>query len=137
MPFADVNWIAVLASTVAGFVFGALWYSGLGKAWLAALGKTEAELTEGYAASPLPYVIAFAAQATIGFFLMQLLVRLNSMTLGSALAAALVLWLAFILGPMAVNHSFQRASRRLTLIDAGHWLGVLLLQALVISLVGL
>ena len=137
MPFADVNWIAVLASTVAGFVFGALWYSALGKAWLAALRRSEAGLSARYAASPVPYVIAFAAQALIGFCLMQLLVRLDALATGRALGAALFLWLALVLGPMAVNHSFQNACRRLTLIDAGHWLGVLLLQALVISLVGL
>jgi hypothetical protein len=29
---------------------------------------------------------------------------------------------------MAVNHAFQGAKRTLTLLDGGHWLGVLLIQ---------
>ena len=40
------NWPAILAATVAGMLLGALWYSPLlfGKAWMRALGKTEAEV---------------------------------------------------------------------------------------------
>ena len=37
---------------------------------------------------------------------------------------------------MVVNHGFQGAKASLTLIDSGHWLGVLLVQGLVIELFG-
>ncbi len=136
MPFADVNWIALLASAVAGFVFGALWYMTLGKAWMAALGKTPPET--GTSSPPLvPMLVALAAQFVMAFVLMQLLVRLDAMSVGAALKAALFLWLGFVLTTLAVNHSFQQAKRSLTVIDGGHWLGVLLVQALVIAMVGL
>jgi len=135
MPFADVNWIALLAAAVASFAFGALWYMSLAKPWMAAIGRTEAELKAQ--ASPLPYVIALVAQLVMAFVLMQLLVRLDALGLGAALKAALFLWLGFVLTTLAVNHGFQQSRRALTLIDGGHWLGVMLVQALVISLVGL
>ena len=37
---------------------------------------------------------------------------------------------------IAVNHSFQMRLGTLTLIDGGHWLGVLLIQGALIGLVG-
>ncbi len=42
----SINYLAVLAATVAGMVVGALWYSPilLGKQWMAAIGKTPEEL---------------------------------------------------------------------------------------------
>ncbi|MFW2405815.1 MAG: DUF1761 domain-containing protein [Gammaproteobacteria bacterium] len=41
-----LSWPAILAATIAAMAIGALWYSPIlfGNAWLAALGKTEAEL---------------------------------------------------------------------------------------------
>ena len=38
MLFAGVNLIAVLATAVAAFIAGSLWYGVLGKAWMAAFG---------------------------------------------------------------------------------------------------
>ena len=38
---------------------------------------------------------------------------------------------------LAVNNAFRGAKRELTLIDGGHWLGVLLLQGAVIGWLGL
>jgi hypothetical protein len=35
---------------------------------------------------------------------------------------------------LIVNHAFQGAKRMLTLIDGGHWLGVLLIQSAVLIL---
>lgn len=134
MPFADVNWVALLAATAASFAFGAVWYMSLAKPWMAALGRTEAELKAQ--ASPLPYLVALAGQFVMAFILMQLLVRLEALGVGAALKAAFFLWLGFVLTTLATNHAFQQSRRALTLIDGGHWLGVLLLQALVIALVG-
>ena len=41
------------------------------------------------------------------------------------------------MGAVVNVYVWERPDGGLTLIDAGHWLGVLLLQALVIALVGL
>lgn len=48
-----MNTFGILAATVAGMALGALWYSPVmfGKAWLAAIGKTEEEL--GSATAPM------------------------------------------------------------------------------------
>ena len=49
-----LNWWAIIAASVAGMLLGAAWYSPLlfGNKWLAAIGKTEEELT-----SPAPAMV--------------------------------------------------------------------------------
>ena len=46
------------------------------------------------------------------------------------------MWFGFVLTVLVTNHGFQGAKRELTVIDGGHWLGVMLLQGLVIGLMG-
>ncbi|MEQ8710760.1 MAG: hypothetical protein RIC36_17390 [Rhodospirillales bacterium] len=41
MSFAGMNYLAVPVASIAGFAFGALWYTILGRRWMAALGWTE------------------------------------------------------------------------------------------------
>ena len=117
-----MNYPAIAVAAVAGFAFGAAWYMTLGKAWMAALGVTEAAL-----------------QLVIAFFLAGLIRHLAPDGTPTALAGATTaffVWLAFILPTMAVNHRFQGATMRLTAIDSLHWLGVLLVQGLAIGLIG-
>lgn len=40
MTFAGINYLAILIAAVAGWLSGAVWYSALGKRWVAAQGKT-------------------------------------------------------------------------------------------------
>ena len=44
MVFAGINYIAVVVAAVAGFAVGMAWYGVLGTRWMAALGKSKAEL---------------------------------------------------------------------------------------------
>jgi hypothetical protein len=39
----------------------------------------------------------------------------------------------FVITTMAVNHAFQGARGSLTLLDGGHWLGVLLVQGAILG----
>ena len=136
MDFGGMNYLAVLAAGVAGFVFGALYYTALAKPWMAAIGKTEEEIKANM--SPVPYVIAGIAQLVIAFMLAGVIGHLGTdmTTVRNSLITAFFIWLGFVLTTMAVNHAFQGAKRSLTVIDSGHWLGVLLVQGLVIGLFG-
>ena len=98
---------------------------------MAALGMTERPKP-----SPLPYVTALAAQLVLAWTLAGLLGHLGEITLGRALTAAALIWFGFVLSTMMVNHRFQGARWSLSLIDGGHWLGVLLVMGLVIGLFG-
>ena len=136
MDFGGMNYLAVLAAAVAGFVFAAIYYTVLAKPWMAALGKTEAEIKANM--SPVPYVIAAVAQLVLAFMLAGVIGHLGTdmTTVRNGLITAFFIWLGFVVTTMAVNHAFQGAKRSLTLIDGAHWLGVLLVQGLVLGLFG-
>ena len=135
MVFAGMNYLAILVAAGAGFAFGALYYTVLGKAWMAALGKTEAETS---ARSALPFVIAAVAQLVMAWVLAGTLGHLGEgqVTLRNGVITAGFVWVGFVLTTLAVNHAFQGAKRMLTVIDGGHWLGVLVIQGVVIGLFG-
>jgi len=45
-------------------------------------------------------------------------------------------WLGFVVTTLVVNHTFQGAKPALTVLDAGHWLGVLMLQGAILGWLG-
>jgi hypothetical protein len=132
MNFAGMNYLAVLASAIAGYGFGAAWYSFLGARWMAALG-----ITDPPKPSPTPFIIAFACQLFMAWMMAGLIGHLGEVTFWRSVFAAAFIWAGFILTTMMVNHRFQSASWTLTLIDGAHWLGVCLIMGAVIGATGL
>lgn len=127
--FSGLDWVEVLAAGAAGFGFGALYYTVLGKPWMAALGKTEEEIKQNM--SKEPFIRAIIGQMVIAVTLSLLTAGLTD--LGDILGRALLIWLGVVVTTMTINHGFQGKSRALTLIDGGHWLGVFLVQGCVIG----
>ena len=140
MAFAGVNYLAVVLAAVASFIFGGLWYGALSKQWMAAAGKTEAEMKSADGPmSMVPFAIAFVAQLVMAYMLAGVMGHLGTGagTIRSGLITGFFIWLGFVFSSLVVNHAFQGAKRSLTLIDGGHWLGVLLIQGAVIGAFGL
>jgi hypothetical protein len=138
MEFSGLNYFAVVLAAIVSFLFGWLWYGVLfSKSWMAAVGKTEADI-KAQGASPVPFVIAFVAQFVMAWVLAGVIGHLGpgEVTLKNGLITAALIWIGFVITTLAVNHAFQGARRSLTLIDGGHWLGVLLLQGGIIGLLG-
>lgn len=137
MQFAGMNYWAVVIAAAASFAFGGVWYKLLGPHWLAALGKTEQEVKE---AGPAPhlFVIAFAMLLIMAWIMAGVIGHLGpgQVTVRNGVITGAFLWLGFVLTTLVVNHGFQGMARMLTVIDAGHWLGVLLLQGAIIGAMG-
>jgi hypothetical protein len=139
MQFAGLNYFAIVLAAIVSFMFGWLWYGVLfSKSWMAAVGKTEEECKTDGAVSPMPFVIAFIAQIIMAWVLAGSIGHLGpgEVTFQNGVVSAAFIWLGFVITTLAVNHAFQGSKRALTLIDGGHWLGVLLLQGAVIGLLG-
>ncbi len=132
MQFAGISYLAVIVAGIAGFLTGAAWYTILGKSWLAALGKSESEVKP----TPGPFVVAAICQLVMAFVFAGIVGHLGEVTIKNALISAFFIWIGFILTTMSVNYAFQRTSPKLTLIDTGHWLAVLLVMGLIIGLFG-
>jgi hypothetical protein len=132
-----INYLAVVIATLAGFGLGAMWYMVLGRAWMRALGKTDAEIKESRgAAKALPFVIALVALFVMAWILAGLMGHLAQVSVRGGVIAGFLVWVGFVITTMGVNHAFSGANPKLTLIDGGHWLAVLIVMGAVIGAFG-
>ena len=138
MNVASINHLAVLAAAVVSWLFGAAYYGVLGQQWMAALGKTKEELMPTGRPNPVVFVISFVAQLVMAEMLAGSIAHLGAgqLNVKNALISAAFIWAGFVLTVLVTTHGYQGNKRSLTLIDGAHWLGVLLLQGLVIGLMG-
>ena len=136
MAFAGMNPWGILAAAVAGFLFGGAWYGALSQAWMRAIGKTKEELqTTGLL---LPMIVSGISLLIMAWVLAGIMGHLGPgrITVRSGLISGAFCWFGFVATTIATNHAYQGAKRSLTLIDAGHWLAVLLVQGAVIGWFG-
>lgn len=137
--FVDVNWLAVLLATVGSMVLGMGWYSGLGKQWMNALGKTREELMPDGKPSPMPFIIAAVCQLIMAYFLLLLTRTIldssaTDIQIWDAVMVGAHMWFGFILTSMVLNHAYQGQKMSLTIIDGGYLLGVVLVQGVILAL---
>ena len=140
MAFAGMNYLAILMAAIASYLFGAVWYGMLSKPWMAAAKISEQQIKgrDGKGPAPWPFIVAFVAQLVMAFVLAGIIGHLGpgQVTIKNGLISGLFCWAGFVMTSLTVNHRFQMAPLQLTLIDGGHWLGVLALQGLVIGWMG-
>jgi hypothetical protein len=132
MQFANVNFSAIVAAAVAAWIFGGIFYGVLGKAWIAALGETMDTLKAKNAgksglAKAAPFVISFVAELVMAYMLYGLLVHMGMFTVRAGMISGALIWLGFVLTTVAVNNAYPGRRLVLTVIDTGHWLGVLVI----------
>lgn len=139
MHFAGSGLLAIVLAAVVSFMFGWLWYGILfPKQWMDAVGKSEADMKAAGAPSPTPFVISFIALLVMAWVMGTIIHNFHpgfASLWHGALTGALF-WLGFVATTLVVNHSFQGTKPALTLLDAGHWLGVLLLQGAILGWLG-
>ena len=134
-----INYLAVFAAAVAGWLVGAVWYGVLGKQWMAALGWTEADCAgpDGKRHMPVgPMIIAFVAQLVMALMLAGLMGHMGTPSVMIGVISGALVWLGFVITTITVNNAFQKRTLALTVIDGGHWLAVLVLQGVVLGLFG-
>lgn len=135
MDYAGTNYLAIFLAAVAAWLFGALWYGLLlGKQWMKAARIDPEKMQK----SVQPFIISFVAEVLMATVLAGAIGHLGSgqVTLFNGLLSALILWAGFVATTIAVNQRYQGYGWSLTLIDAGHWLGVALIMGAVIGAMG-
>lgn len=142
MAFVSVNWLSILVAAVAAWLFGAVYYGALGKHWVAAQGKTMEQFKQeqasnvGKFSAQLPFILTFVAELVMAWGLYGILVHLKTFSLRAGLISAAFCWLGFVLTTMAANNAFLGRRWTLTAIDAGGWLGAMLLMGAIIGMMG-
>lgn len=93
---SGLNWLAVLAATVAGFMLGGLWYGPLfGKAWLAAIKP-----------SPTPFVVSFFTALITSVVLAVLIRSLGISSMSGGIFLGCLTGVGFIATAMASDSAF-------------------------------
>jgi hypothetical protein len=141
MAFVTVNWLSILIAAVAAWLFGGVYYTALGKYWMAAQGKTmeqcQAEMAaKSGAAKAAPFILVFIAEIIVAWALYGILVHMNAFTLRGGLISAALIWFGFVLTTMASNHAFTGKRPMLTVIDGGGWLGAFLIIGAIVGWMG-
>jgi hypothetical protein len=85
-----------------------------------------------------PMVTTFVALLVMAWVLAGMIGHFGTgqATLVNGLVSGAFVWLGFVVTTLAANHAFQGQKRALTLIDGGHWLGVLAIEGAVIGAIG-
>ncbi|MEP3045339.1 MAG: DUF1761 domain-containing protein [Roseibium sp.] len=129
MMFDGINLIAVAAAAVASFIYGSAWYGVLGKSWMRAADLTEEQTRP----DPVILGIAFFCQFIMAFVFAGIVYHSGETTIRNGIISALMIWVGIVMTTQIINHRFQGKPWSLTIIDGGHWLGVLLVQGIVIG----
>lgn len=141
MDFAGLNYIAIVIAAAASFMFGGIWYGVLAKPWMAAAGIDDATMKASKEAGKTTALMikAFISSLVMAWVLAGLIGHLGKgqVTIYNGIISGAFVWLGFVATTLITNHGFQMQSGKLTLIDGGHWLGVLLIQGAVIGALGI
>jgi hypothetical protein len=134
MDSAGTNYLAVIAAAVAAWLWGAAWYGVLGNAWMKAA-RIDPNTMRMRA---MPFVVSFVCEIVMAFVMAGAIGHLGAgqVTLLNGVISALILWAGFIATTIAVNQRYQGFGWSLTVIDAGHWLGVALIMGAIIGWFG-
>jgi len=115
----EINWLAVVAASVAAFFLGALWYSNrcFGTRWMQEIGLTEGSANKGRLTRTFiaTFILQLIAATALAVF-----IGAESDWLGGLHTGALVglLWIATA---YAITYIFEQRSMRLFLINAGFY----------------
>jgi Protein of unknown function (DUF1761) len=125
--------ITIGAAGLAAWIFGAVWYTTLGKVWQRAQGLNPDDC-KGKKMPMAPMVMSFLAALVMSAVLYQILSNLGVMGVASSAVAGATIGVGFLLTSTLVNNMFQQKSLLLTAIDSGHWVLAVTIEAVVIAL---
>ncbi|HVV27690.1 MAG TPA: DUF1761 domain-containing protein [Rhizomicrobium sp.] len=126
------GFVVILLAGLAGWIFGAIWYTALGKVWQRAIGL-DPDACKDRKMPVTPLVVAFVSALVMAAVLYQLLVNLGVMGTLHGAVAGLTIGIGFLLTSTLVNNLFQGRKLLLTAIDAGHWVLAVVVEAVVIT----
>jgi hypothetical protein len=141
MAFVTVNWLSIVVAAIAAWLFGGVYYTALGKVWMAAQGKTmeqcKAEMaSKSGAAKVAPFILVFIAEIIIAWALYGILVHMNAFTLRGGIISALLVWFGFVVTTVTSNYAFHGRGAMLIVLDVVAWLGAFLIIGAIVGSMG-
>jgi hypothetical protein len=129
------NWTAIIVAGMAAWLFGAVYYGLLGKMWVAAQGETMESFRARNAGRSVAAkaALSFVAEIVMAAALSGVLFHSSMVGPRQGAITGALIWLGFVLTTILVNNAYTFRSLKLTAIDAGHWLGVLIIIGAVVG----
>lgn len=127
-----MEFLGVILAAAAGFGFGAVWYGVNADRWMAAVGRTRADIEADK--SPIPFIIAGLAALFAAATMRWIMNGMGMSGIGSGLGLGACLG-AFVVAPWIVLHyGFSGRPRELWAIDGIHAFGAFVIMGLVLGL---
>ena|SRR5258708_10769681 len=129
--FQDINWLAVLASAVAAFLLGGLWFSPamFAKQWVAALGKPPEEMGMPGPAMALSFVVTLVMATALS----MIIHRMPAMSTFGAVHFGLTVGGGIVAAGMASDYAFTKWSRKLYFIQASYHVIMVVLMSVILT----
>ncbi len=113
--------LPIIVAGLAGWAFGAVWYSIFAKPWVAASGVATGNTGRpANQKSPLPYVISIISAMIVAATMYYAFDMLNIVTVAKGFTSGLGIGACFAAPWLATNYGFAGRPFKLTLIDAGY-----------------
>jgi hypothetical protein len=133
MEQVTINWLAVVAASLVGFVVGFLWYGPLfGDAWMRSIGLDPAVAKN----APKPgmarifgisFVLQFIMAVCLAFFLG------NDVTAGTGLLYGFLTGLPWVAFAIAINALYEQRSAAYIFINGSYWTVTFSLMGLILG----
>jgi hypothetical protein len=115
-----MGYLSVLLAALAGFIFGAVWYSVLSKPWVAASGIRMGPDGKPENYGPTPFILSGFAMILVAGMMRHTFVLSGIDRWDEGLISGLGIGLFFISPWIMINNAYGQRPFRLTLIDGGY-----------------
>lgn len=128
----------ILIAAIVAWIFGAIYYTALGSFWLAAQGKTSEQAKAEFAgkstlAKALPFALSFVGAFIMGLVLYGIMIHSGMFSARAGAISGVFCWFGFVLTTVTINNAYAGRRWSLTLIDAVHWLCVLIIIGAIVG----
>ena len=127
MIYIVLNAVAIVVATLAGTIVGAAYHRVLRHA------RPRMTVSLGAIATIFLAELWLCAILAGALILAPPKGGVWTMSLGSAF----IIWIGFVVPAVVASYRYRAVATRTALLDCGHWLGVMLVQAVVLRLIGL
>jgi hypothetical protein len=136
-----VNFLSVVIAAVVAWIFGAIYYTSLGKFWMAAQGKTAESCKAEFAAKSglakfAPFVLSFVGGLIMGVVTYGILTHSGLWSWHAGIVTGAFCWFGFVVTTVVINNAYSGRKIMLSVIDCGHWLGVLIIIGGIVGWMG-
>ena len=137
MIYIVENIVPILAATVAAFGFGGLWFGVLSRFWSRAQLRVTGRPDTGRRGIST-YTLVFIAEFWMCAILAGALILAppEASPWAMVIGSAIIIWVGFVLPAIVADHHLAGRPFALTLLQAGHWGGAMVVMAVVLQATG-